>query len=216
MNKLKQSSQKHALMPERLIAATKNSGKLEEIAQILALFPCKVVSMSQIGINIHVDENGSTFEENALIKAKSIWKDTGEMVLADDSGLEVDYLDGAPGIYSARYAGEGATDADKNQKLLNALKGVPADKRTARFVCAIALVFPDGASIAVRGTCEGYIASEPAGSNGFGYDPLFYIPEFGMTVAQMDSDLKNRISHRGNALRKIVEELERVMPENAG
>lgn len=197
----------------RLIAATKNKGKLEEIAQLLAQFPCKVVSMAEAGIEDDIDESGSTFEENALIKAKSVWKATGEIVIADDSGLEVDYLDGAPGVYSARYAGEGATDADRNRKLLDALSGVPADKRTGRFVCAIAVVFPNGSSLIVRGTCEGYIGFEPAGSNGFGYDPLFYIPEIGLTIAQMEADMKNNISHRGNALRKMVEELEQVWPD---
>lgn len=197
----------------RLIAATKNKGKLEEIAQLLAQFPCKVVSMAEAGIEDDIDESGSTFEENALIKAKSVWKATGEIVIADDSGLEVDYLDGAPGVYSARYAGEGATDADRNRKLLDALAGVSADKRTGRFVCIVAVVFPNGSSLIVRGTCEGYIGFEPAGSNGFGYDPLFYIPEIGLTIAQMEADMKNNISHRGNALRKMVEELEQVWPD---
>ncbi len=212
---MKTDAGRNAKKPFRLIAATKNKGKLEEFAQLLAQFPYEVVSMGQIGIVEDIEENGSTFEENALIKARSIWKVTREAVIADDSGLEVDYLDGAPGIYSARYAGEGATDADKNRKLLNALKDIPADKRSARFVCAIAVIFADGASLTVRGVCEGTIATEPAGTNGFGYDPLFYVPEFGMTIAQMDSDIKNSISHRGNALRKVVEGLERIMPEDA-
>lgn len=194
----------------RLIAATKNKGKLEEIAQLLSLLPYDVVSMAEVGIDDDIEENGSTFEENALIKANSVWKITGDTVIADDSGLEVDYLGGAPGVYSARYAGEGATDEDKNRKLLEALAGVPADKRAAKFVCVIAVVFPNGNSLAVRGICEGYIATEPAGDNGFGYDPLFYVPEIGLTVAQMEADLKNNISHRGNALRKIEEHLERV------
>lgn len=200
----------------RLIAATKNKGKLEEIAQLLEQFPCDVVSMAEAGIEVNIEENGSTFEENALIKAKSVWKVIGETVIADDSGLEVDYLNGAPGIYSARYAGEGATDADRNSKLLDALEGVPSDKRTARFVCALAVVFPDGSDLMVRGTCEGYIAFEPAGSNGFGYDPLFYVPEYGMTIAQMNADIKNSISHRGNALRKMAAELEQVWHDGVG
>lgn len=197
----------------RLIAATKNKGKLEEIAQLLAQLPCDIVSMVEAGIEDDIDEIGSTFEENALIKARSVWKSAGGIVIADDSGLEVDYLNGAPGVYSARYAGEGATDADRNRKLLDALANVPADKRTGRFVCVIAVVFPKGSSMTVRGTCEGYIASEPAGSNGFGYDPLFYVPEIGLTIAQMEADMKNSISHRGNALRKMVEELESVWPD---
>lgn len=192
----------------RLIVATKNKGKLEEVAQLLANFPWEVVSMEEIGIKDEIDESGSTFEENALIKAKSVWKATGETVIADDSGLEVDYLDGAPGVYSARYAGEGATDEDKNNKLLGALAGVPAEERTARFVCVIAVVFQNGSSLTVRGTCEGYIATEPAGNNGFGYDPLLYVPEIGLTIAQMGADMKNSISHRGNAMRKMIEEIE--------
>ncbi len=199
----------------RLIAATKNKGKLEEIVQLLAHLPFDVISMTQAGVEDDIEENGSTFEENALIKAKNVWEITGDTVLADDSGLEVDFLDGAPGIYSARYAGEGATDAEKNRKLLDALRNVPADKRTARFVCVIAVIFPDGGSITVRGTCEGMIAFEPAGDNGFGYDPLFFVPEIGKTVAQMSAALKNSISHRGNALRKITEQLEKFWSDVA-
>lgn len=191
-----------------LIAATKNKGKLEEIAQILAQFPYNVVSMAQAGIKEDIEETGTSFEENALIKAMSVWKITGETVLADDSGLEVDYLDGAPGVHSARYAGAGATDEDKNNKLLDALSGVPADKRTARFVCAIAVVFPDGRNVVTRGTCEGMITFNAKGDCGFGYDPLFYISEYGLTLAQMGSEIKNELSHRGKALRKLVEILE--------
>ncbi len=196
----------------RLIAATRNKGKLEEIAQILEQFPFNVVSMTEAGMTDDIEETGSTFEENALIKAKKVWEatGTGEIVLADDSGLEVDYLNGAPGVYSARYAGEGASDADRNRKLIGALAGVPADKRSARFVCAIAMVFPDDTDLVVRGTCEGMIALEPAGSNGFGYDPLFYIPSIGLTIAQMDAETKNGISHRGNALRQLAEKLKHI------
>ena len=212
---MKADAGKHSKKPFRLIAATKNKGKLKEIAQLLARLPYEIVSMEQIGIMDDIEENGSTFEENAMIKAETIWKATGEAVIADDSGLEVDYLDGAPGIYSARYAGEGAAVEERNRKLLNALKDVPADKRSARFVCAIAVILADGVRLAVRGACEGYIATEPAGGNGFGYDPLFYVPEFGLTIAQMDSDIKNSISHRGNALRKVAEELERILPDAA-
>lgn len=193
---------------KKIIAATKNRGKLKEIAQLLSDLPYDVISMTDAGMTDDIDESGATFEENALIKARAVWKVTGETVIADDSGLEVDHLGGAPGVYSARYAGEGATDADRNHKLLSALAGVPADKRSARFVCAAALIFPDGRELVVRGTCEGYIAEEPAGDNGFGYDPLFYVPEFGLTIAQMDAELKNSISHRGNALRKILDILE--------
>lgn len=202
----------------RLIAATRNRGKLEEIAQILERFPFNVVSMTEAGVIDDIEETGSTFEKNALIKAKKVWETIGanEIVLADDSGLEVDYLDGAPGVYSARYAGEGASDADRNRKLLGALAGVPADKRSARFVCAIAMIFPDGKDLVVRGTCEGMIAFEPAGSNGFGYDPLFYMPSIGATIAQMDAETKNGISHRGNALRQLAEKLEQIWQASAG
>lgn len=203
---------KRVAKPEyiRIIAATKNKGKLEELEQLLSAFPCKVISMTDAGVTGDIEENGATFEENALIKARHVWKATGETVLADDSGLEVDFLGGAPGVYSARYAGEGASDADKNRKLLDALEGVPEGKRTARFVCAIAVVFPDGSNLTVRGTCEGRIAYRPVGGNGFGYDPLFFMPEYGMTIAQMDADMKNNISHRGNALRSMLKKLEQA------
>jgi XTP/dITP diphosphohydrolase len=191
----------------KFIVATRNKGKFNEIEEILANFPFKVLSMEEEGIFKDIDETGRTFEENAFIKARDIFKMTGEMVMADDSGLEVDYLDGAPGIYSARFAGEGATDGDKNRKLLSLLKDVPFDKRAARFVCAVSVFFPDGDHFTVRGTCEGYIGFEPKGNNGFGYDPLFYLPEYGMTTAEMEPEEKHKISHRGRALRLMVQEL---------
>lgn len=194
-------------MIKRFIVATKNKGKLKEIKEILADFPYEVLSMEQAGIDIEIEENGSTFEENALIKARAIADITGGIVIADDSGLAVDYLDGAPGIYSSRFAGEGATDEEKNLKLLGLLEGLPIEKRSARFVCAVAVVFPDGRHFTVRGICEGYIGNKPSGANGFGYDPLFCIPGQGKTVAELDSDVKNAISHRGKALRLMVEEM---------
>ncbi len=192
---------------KRFIAATKNRGKLREIEEILAGLPFEVISMEQAGIGLEIEESGSTFEENALIKARAVSKISGGIVMADDSGLAVDYLGGAPGIYSARFAGEGATDEERNGKLLKLLEDVPYEKRTARFVCAVAVVFPDGKHFTVRGTCEGYIADKPSGVNGFGYDPLFYIPGQGRTAAELDTDVKNAISHRGKALRLMVEEL---------
>lgn len=195
---------------ECIVIATKNKGKLEEFRQLLAKLPYEVVSMAEAGFMDDIEENGETFEENALIKAKCVRNAVRATVIADDSGLEVDYLGGAPGVYSARYAGEGATDAERNRKLLNELSGIPMEKRSARFVCAIAVVFPDGSSLTVRGTCDGYIAEKPAGSNGFGYDPLLYVPEIGMTIAQMDAELKNSISHRGNALKKLLVELDKA------
>ena len=192
---------------KKFIVATRNNGKLQEIREILADFDYEVLSVEEAGINKEIEENGTTFEENALIKAHDIWQMTGETVMADDSGLEVEYLNGAPGIYSSRFAGDGATDNDRNKKLLELLEGVPFEKRKARFVCAIAVIHPDESNFIVRGTCEGYIALKPEGINGFGYDPLFYMPEFGMTTAQMKPEQKHNISHRGKALQKMINQL---------
>jgi XTP/dITP diphosphohydrolase len=197
---------------KKLIVATKNKGKIKEIMEILDGLPYEVISMEQVGISDDIEENGSTFEENALIKARALHKITGQMVMADDSGLEVDHLGGAPGIYSSRFAGEGATDEDKNKKLLSLLEGVPLEKRTARFVCVIAVIFPNGKHFTVRGTCEGFIGFKAEGSNGFGYDPLFFMSEYNMTTAQMSSEQKHKISHRGKALRLMVEKLKRQNP----
>lgn len=192
---------------KKFVVASKNKGKLKEIEEILRGFPFQVVSMEEEGISDDIEENGTTFEENALIKAKAVNNMLNEVVMADDSGLEVDFLNGAPGIYSARFAGEGATDEDRNNKLLKLLEGVPFENRTARFVCAIAVAFPGGEHFTVRGTCEGHIGFKPEGENGFGYDPLFFMPEYGMTTAQMKSEEKHNISHRGKALRMMIEEL---------
>ncbi|NJD01154.1 MAG: XTP/dITP diphosphatase [Ruminiclostridium sp.] len=192
---------------KRFVAATGNKGKLKEIKEILAAFPWDVVSMKEAGIHDEIEETGKTFEENAIIKARFIAGITRDMVMADDSGLEVDYLNGEPGIFSSRFAGNGASDEDKNNKLLMLLQGVPFEKRTARFGCAVAVVFPDGRSFTVRGTCEGYIGEKPVGVNGFGYDPLFYVPGYNTTIAEMDTLTKNNISHRGKALRMMVEEM---------
>jgi len=196
---------------QKFIVATKNKGKMKEIKEILKDFPFEVVSMEEAGINEDIEETGSTFEENALIKANAIRKTAGEGVfaMADDSGLEVDFLDGRPGIYSSRFAGENASDAERNEKLLSLLKDVPFEKRTARFVCVIAVILPDRKYFTVKGTCEGYIGFEPKGSNGFGYDPLFYLPDYEMTVAQMSPEQKNEISHRGKALRKMADEIKK-------
>ncbi|MCX7747604.1 MAG: XTP/dITP diphosphatase [Clostridia bacterium] len=194
----------------KFIVATRNKGKLKEIQEILRGFQVDVISMEEAGIFKDIEETGTTFEENAMIKAKEVLKLTGEIVMADDSGLEVDCLDGAPGIYSARFAGEGASDEDRNNKLLSMLQGVELEKRTARFVCAVAVVFPDGREFTVKGICEGYIGFEPKGTNGFGYDPLFYMPEYNMTTAQMKSEDKHKISHRGRALKKMVEEFKKI------
>ncbi|HEX9063403.1 MAG TPA: XTP/dITP diphosphatase [Clostridia bacterium] len=198
------------------IIATKNKGKICEIKEILKEFPFNVVSMESVGIHNDIEENGTTFEENALIKAREIAFITGGIVMADDSGLEVDYLGGAPGIYSSRFAGEGASDRDRNNKLLSMLSGVPAEKRTARFVCVIAVVLPDKTFFTVRGECEGRIGLKEEGSNGFGYDPLFFLPEYNLTTAQLPTDEKNRISHRGKALRLMVEELKKRITDLHG
>ena len=193
----------------RLIFATGNEHKMVEIREILGELPVEILSMKDVGIKADIVENGNTFEENALIKAKEVCKLAGEMVLADDSGLEIDYLNGEPGIYSARYMGEDTSYRIKNQNLIDSLEGVPDEKRTARFVCAIAAAFPDGRSFVVRGTIEGIIGYEERGTNGFGYDPIFYLPERGVSTAEIPPEEKNSISHRGNALRKMKELLER-------
>ena len=193
----------------RLIFATGNEHKMVEIREILGELPVEILSMKDVGIKADIVENGSTFEENALIKAKEVCKLAGEMVLADDSGLEIDYLNGEPGIYSARYMGEDTSYRIKNQNLIDRLEGDPEEKRTARFVCAIAAAFPDGRSFVVRGTIEGIIGYEERGTNGFGYDPIFYLPERGVSTAEIPPEEKNSISHRGNALRKMKELLER-------
>ena len=193
----------------RLIFATGNEHKMVEIREILGELPVEIISMKDVGIKADIVENGNTFEENALIKAKEVCKLAGEMVLADDSGLEIDYLNGEPGIYSARYMGEDTSYHIKNQNLIDRLEGVPDEKRTARFVCAIAAAFPDGRSFVVRGTIEGIIGYEERGTNGFGYDPIFYLPERGVSTAEIPPEEKNSISHRGNALRKMKELLER-------
>ncbi len=191
-------------MEKRILFATGNEHKMEEIRMILADLGMPIVSMREAGIDIEIEENGSTFEENALIKAEAIAALTeNTIVLADDSGLEIDYLNKEPGIYSARYAGVDTAYEIKNQMLIDRLDGVEKEKRTGRFVCAIAAVFPDGRKEVVRGTIEGYIGYEMRGENGFGYDPIVYLEESGKSLAELSAEEKNAISHRGNALRKI-------------
>ena len=187
----------------KMIFATGNENKMVEIREILGDLPLEIQSMKEAGVYADVVEDGSTFEENALIKARAICKLAGQMVLADDSGLEIDYLNKEPGIYSARYMGEDTSYDIKNQALLDRLEGVEDEKRTARFVCAIAAAFPDGSTEVVRGTMEGIIGHEIAGENGFGYDPIFYLPEYGCTSAQLAPEKKNELSHRGEGLRKM-------------
>lgn len=194
-------------MEKRIIFATGNEGKMREVRMILADLKLPIVSMKEAGVTGDIIENGTTFEENALIKARAVMERTGEMALADDSGLEIDYLDGAPGIYSARFMGEDTPYEKKNAAILEKLSGVPEQERTARFVCAIACVMPDGTELTSRGTMEGRIAYEIRGENGFGYDPIFYLPECGCSSAQISPEQKNELSHRGKALRSMKEKL---------
>ena len=192
---------------DKIIFATGNEGKMKEVRMILEDLGLPVLSLKDAGITADVEENGTTFEENAQIKARTICNLTGEIVLADDSGLEIDYLNKEPGIYSARYMGEDTSYHIKNANLIERLEGVPDEKRTARFVCAIAAAFPDGTMKTVRAAMEGRIGYKESGENGFGYDPIFYLPEYGCTSAEPSMEEKNRISHRGKALCLIKEEL---------
>lgn len=197
----------------RIIFATTNEGKMKEIKAILGDLKVDVVSLKEAGIHINIVEDGETFEENAIIKAKTIMEITGEIVLADDSGLEVDALDKAPGIYSARFLGENTSYDIKNQYILDKLKDVKQEDRSARFVCAIACAMPNGEILTKRATIEGYIGYTITGSNGFGYDPIFWVPEFNNTLAQLSLEQKNRISHRGKALMDMREELRKRLKE---
>lgn len=200
-------------MKHRIIFATGNAGKMREIREILSDFGLEILSMKEAGVATDIVEDGSTYEENALLKARAVAKKTGEpdIVLADDSGLEVDYLNKEPGIYSARYLGEDTPYTIKNHNLIERLNGVPDEKRTARFVCAIAAVLPDGRELTTRAAIEGRIDYEEKGQGGFGYDPIFYVPEFGKTTAELTEEEKNAVSHRGKALRAMKEELKKVL-----
>ena len=191
----------------RIVFATGNEGKMREIRDIMSDMEMEVVSMKEASISVEVEENGTTFEENAVIKAQAIAAMTDDIVLADDSGLEVDYLNKEPGIYSARYMGEDTPYSIKNQAILDRMVGVPKEQRSARFVCAIAAVLPNKEVRVVRETIEGYIGFEIAGSHGFGYDPIFYTDELGCSTAEIPEEQKNLISHRGKALRAMREKL---------
>ncbi|MGN0332510.1 MAG: RdgB/HAM1 family non-canonical purine NTP pyrophosphatase [Lachnospiraceae bacterium] len=200
---------------EKIIFATGNEHKMVEIRMILKDLGAEILSQKEAGISADIVEDGTTFEENALIKAKAIAEIVSELpeykntvVLADDSGLEIDYLNKEPGIYSSRYMGEDTSYDIKNQSFLDRMEGVPDEKRTARFVCAIAAVFPDGSSEVVRGTMEGMIGHKIAGENGFGYDPVFFLPQYGCTSAELSPEKKNELSHRGEGLRKMRKILE--------
>lgn len=189
----------------KIIFATGNKDKMREIREIMADCDVEIESMKEAGINVDIVEDGTTFEENALIKARAIAAHTEAIVLADDSGLEIDYLNKEPGVYSARYMGEDTSYTIKNQNLIERLDGVEKEKRTARFVCAIAAVLPDKRELVTRQTMEGYIGWEQEGENGFGYDPIFYLDKFGCSSAALSREQKNAISHRGKALRAMKE-----------
>lgn len=195
----------------RIIFATSNAGKMKEIREILKDLDVEILSMKEAGIEADIVEDGKTFEENALIKARTIRDMAGCIVLADDSGLEVDALNKEPGIYSARYMGEDTSYDLKNANIIGRLSGLTGSERSARFVCVIAAAFPDGTAETRRATIEGQIADAPAGENGFGYDPIFYVPEYKCTTAQLAAEQKNEISHRGKALRAMKEVLRQRM-----
>ncbi len=194
----------------RLLLATNNKGKVHEYQSLLKGISFKLTTPAQQGIDLEVEETGSTFEENARLKASAFAKAGRLLTLADDSGLEVEALNGEPGIRSSRYAGEGATDADRVNFLLAKLKDIPSEKRTARFVCIIAIASPEGQIEVCSGKCEGTIIDEPRGKNGFGYDPIFYFPELGKTMAELLVKVKNQVSHRAHAAQEAVKILNRI------
>ncbi|MFO8240208.1 MAG: XTP/dITP diphosphatase [Dissulfuribacterales bacterium] len=192
---------------KKLILATRNKGKLKEIQALFSDLNIDIMSLDDVKDAPHIEEDGTTFMENAFKKAKVIAEATGIMALADDSGLEVDAFNGAPGVYSARYSGENASDASNNEKLLVELQKVSSDKRGAHFTCVIIVYHPSGRWISAEAGCEGKITKKIIGDRGFGYDPVFYIPSVGRTMAQLTPEEKNRLSHRGKALRKLKSEL---------
>ena len=204
----------------RIVFATGNKGKMREIKAIMSGFDIEIVSMREAGVEVDVEEDGTTFMENSFIKARAVADKcrqagyTDDIVLADDSGLVVDALGGEPGIYSARYLGEDTPYSIKNAKIIERMEGVPEDERSARFVCAIACVLPDGRELGAEETYEGAIGYEEKGANGFGYDPIFYLPDRGVYSAELDPDEKNRISHRGKALVKMKEILARELGDS--
>ena len=200
-------------MKHRIIFATGNAGKMKEIRLILEDLGCPVLSMKEAQADPEIVENGVTFGENAEIKARAVWACTGDIVLADHSGLVVDYIGGEPGIYSARYLGEDTSYDIKNQNIIDRLAGAEGEQRSARFVCNIAAVLPDGRVLHTEAAMEGLIAEKPAGNGGFGYDPILYLPEFGKTSAELTIEEKNKISHRGKALEAMKAQLKKVLEE---
>ena len=201
-------------MDHRIVFATGNEGKMREVRLILADLGMEILSMKEAGANPDIVEDGKTFGENAEIKARAVWEQTGGIVLADDSGLVIDWLNGEPGVYSARYMGEDTSNEIKNQPLIDRLAGVEGADRSARFVCNIAAVLPDGQVVHTEETMEGRIAEKPAGHEGFGYDPILYLPEFGKTSAEITIEEKNRISHRGKALEAMKVKLKELFGED--
>ena len=197
------------IMTKKIVFATGNAGKVKEIRMILADLGMEVLSMKEAGIRLDIEEDGTTYEENALIKARAVAAHTDAIVMADDSGLEVDALNKEPGVYSARYLGEDTPYSIKNSEIIKRLEGLEGEQRSARFVCAIAAVFPDKSEVTTRATIEGQIGFEEKGTNGFGYDPIFYVPEFGKTTAELTEEEKNQVSHRGKALELMKKELMR-------
>lgn len=201
-------------MEHRIVFATGNEGKMREVRLILADLGMEILSMKEAGADPDIVEAGKTFGENAEIKARAVWEQTGGIVLADDSGLVIDWLNGEPGVYSARYMGEDTSYEIKNQALIDRLAGVEGADRSARFVCNIAAVLPDGQVVHTEETMEGRIAEKPAGHEGFGYDPILYLPEFGKTSAEITIEEKNRISHRGKALEAMKVKLKELFGED--
>jgi len=204
------------LTMRKLLIATNNSGKLQEYADLLNDLPVTLTTPAQEGLSLEVDETGETFAENAILKARAYAEASGLLTLADDSGLEVDALDGVPGIRSARYAGEGASDEDRYRLLLRNLAGVPEKERTARFRCVVAVATPEGDVHTADGRCEGLIGFEPRGTHGFGYDPVFYLPDRSQTMAELSAEVKNRISHRARALQAALPTLRQLLAEGTG
>lgn len=198
---------------KKIVFATQNQGKVKEIKKILADLPVEVVTMEEIGINIDIEENGKTFEENAIIKAEALKVYTDAIILADDSGLEIDYLGKEPGVYSARYLGKDTPYEEKNKIILERLENVKEEERTARFVCAIAAAGRDIPTMTTLGTIEGYIGYEAKGENGFGYDPIFYVEAYNQSTAELTPEIKNEISHRGQALTAMKDKLKEIVGE---
>ncbi len=201
-------------MKHKIIFATGNPGKMKEIRMILGDLGCEILSMKEAGADPEIIEDGASFAENAEIKARAVWACTGDIVLADDSGLVVDYIGGEPGIYSARYMGEDTSYEIKNRNIIDRLDGAVGEERAARFICNIAAVLPDGEVVHTEAAMEGQIAYEPSGSGGFGYDPILWLPEFGKTSAEITIEQKNQISHRGKALEAMKVRLKEFLRED--